>query len=171
MIESQLEIIAQGKRFLQHINKTDYQQILAPHFSSSAGAHMRHLLDHYFAVINGSKSGLIDYNIRDRHSPAEHSPQAAIEKWLEIETWMRQLDESSLSQKLQVITEISLSQKINSECESNLGRELIFVSSHAVHHYSLLAVMAKLQGHPIEADLGIAPVTATYLRNQKDTAS
>ena len=46
MLNSQLEILAQGHAYLEGVTKEDYSQVVTPNFISSAGAHMRHIIDH-----------------------------------------------------------------------------------------------------------------------------
>ena len=45
-------------------------------------------------------------------------------------------------------------------------RELEFLLSHTIHHYALVAVMARLQGHEPLATFGIAPSTLKYQHAQ-----
>ena len=53
MLKSQLEILAQAQNYLINVTESDYTKILTPNFISSAGAHIRHIIDHYLAVITG----------------------------------------------------------------------------------------------------------------------
>ena len=165
-LAGQLETVAQAKGYLQGISEQSYQAILRPHFSGSAGAHMRHILDHYLALKDGVVSGTVDYNKRNRHSKVELSPEAATHKWLEIEHWLVGICQLSGEFPLTVICETSLQQSENLSSQSTLARELIFVSSHAIHHFSLLAVIASLQGRESANNFGVAPTTASYLRQQ-----
>ena len=48
------------------------------------------------------------------------------------------------------------------ETETTLGRELIFVLSHTIHHNSLIAVMAKTLGVVIPDRFGYAPSTLAH---------
>ena len=165
-LEGQLETIAQAKHYLRGVSESTYQAILKPHFSGSAGAHMRHILDHYIALKEGMVSGSVDYNKRHRFSEVEKSPEAAMRKWLEIEHWLLGICQLSADLPLTVICETSLQQTQNSLSLSTLARELVFVSSHAVHHFSLLAVISSLQGLESDTNFGVAPTTASHLSRQ-----
>ncbi|MFT4939512.1 MAG: hypothetical protein ACI88A_002555 [Paraglaciecola sp.] len=162
----QLETIAQAKVYLQGMSEQSYQAILSPHFSGSAGAHMRHILDHYIALKDGMLSGTVDYNKRHRFSEVEKSPAAAMQMWLEIEHWLERICQLSAHMPLMVSCETSLQQTQNSITQSTLARELVFVSSHAVHHFSLLAVIASLQGRESDNNFGMAPATVSHMRRQ-----
>ena len=77
MIHSQLEIIEQAKRFLGCLTDEQYTHVVKPHFSSSAGAHMRHIIDHYQALMH-REGNTVNYNIRHRFSDVENSTAEAL---------------------------------------------------------------------------------------------
>jgi hypothetical protein len=161
---SQFEIIQQAREFLSNLTQTDYQSVVSPHFSGSAGAHMRHIIDHYLALRLGSTAGIINYNTRHRHSAIEQCPQAALQQWHEIETWLHDISTDQLQQGVTVVCEVSSQTTENANTQSTIGRELVFVSSHAIHHFSLLAVISSLQGREPQHNLGVAPSTISFLR-------
>jgi hypothetical protein len=164
MISSQLEIIEQAKAFLCELSQFEYQQKVEPHLSSSAGAHMRHIVDHYQALRHGVVTGEVDYNLRNRDSDVENDPQQALAVWKDIEKWLRQISTQDMDKAITVKSEVSINAEQTVSCVSSLGRELMFVASHAIHHYSLLAVIRSLQGGKNDATFGVAPATATYRR-------
>lgn len=166
MIESQLEIIAQGKTFLSTLTDTQYCAVKKPQFNSSAGAHMRHILDHYLALMH-REGNCVNYNVRHRFSDVESSISAALKQLTEIETWLQQLDIDLFNMPVEVISEVSVSEQQNYACHSTLGRELVFVSSHAVHHYFTLKQIAKALDIQTDEELGVAPATATFQRSQQ----
>lgn len=166
MLDSQLEIVQQAKGYLQSVSAKDYQQIMKPHFAGSAGAHMRHILDHYLALEHGWQQGYVDYNKRNRFSDIESDPSLALAKWQHIEHWLEQVCCTELERPLDVVCETSLSHQEFVTTRSTLARELVFVSSHAIHHFSLIGVISSLQGNSIEANFGVAPATATFRRQQ-----
>jgi len=84
MLNSQLEILAQGHAYLEGVTKEDYSQVITPNFISSAGAHMRHIIDHYQSLMTGFSTQKIDYDCRLRGGDIENSPTAAIKKIAEI---------------------------------------------------------------------------------------
>lgn len=165
-INSLLETVEQAKHFLFAVSRESYEQVLTPHFASSAGAHMRHILDHYLALIDGVTEGVVNYNKRHRHSDVESCPKAALLVWEKVENWLNQLTSSCVDLPLNVICEMSVNETKNIQTSSTLGRELVFVSSHAVHHFSFMSVIRSLQGQCTDANFGVAPSTASYLREQ-----
>jgi len=165
-LESQLETVQQAKAFLLGLSAENYQVVLKPHFASSAGAHMRHILDHYLALKDGLHQGLINYNKRNRYSEVESCPQMALLQWQKVEQWLQEVSQLDAKMPLTVACEASVNKTQNTQTKSTLARELVFVSSHAVHHFSLLAVINSLLGNKDEINFGIAPSTATYVRQQ-----
>lgn len=166
MIASQLEVIAQATSYLESVSKKDYTAIESPRFISSAGAHMRHIIDHYQAVISGFEAGLIDYDVRERGGDFETSPDLAIKKLTEISTWVKQLSESELSQVITLATEVSVSNKNIQKVQTTVARELVFAGSHAVHHYAMIAQISFTQEVAQPREFGLAPATATFLRQE-----
>lgn len=166
MLGSQLYIVEQAKQFLSEISVSDYSTPQMPHFSSSAGAHMRHVLDHYLAIKLAADSGLVDYNKRNRFSEVESDPKAASAQWQDIETWLIEVSEKINDHKVEVVSEICAVDQLSIQVPSTLARELVFVLGHAVHHFSLLAVIRSLQGKSCPENFGLAPSTISYLRQQ-----
>ncbi|MEP0354429.1 hypothetical protein [Paraglaciecola sp.] len=165
-LTGQLETVQQAKDFLLKITPDGYQKVLKPHFASSAGAHMRHILDHYLALKDGITHGLVNYNKRNRHSNVESCLTTALATWSEIEAWLHEVSELDADLAISVICETSVNETQNTQTKSTLARELVFVSSHAIHHFSLLGVISSLLGNASSANFGVAPSTATYLRQQ-----
>jgi len=165
-LKGQLETVQQAKVFLLGLTDVNYQLVIKPHFASSAGTHMRHILDHYLALKDGLSQGLVNYNKRNRYSNVESCPQAALLKWQEIEQWLQNVSQLDADMPLLVVCEASVNKTQNTQTKSTLARELVFVSSHAIHHFSLMAVINSLLGNKDEVNFGIGPSTATYVRQQ-----
>jgi hypothetical protein len=165
-LEGQLETVQQAKEFLLGLTAENYQVVIKPHFVSSAGTHMRHILDHYLALKDGLTQGFINYNKRNRYSDVESCPQTALLQWQILERWLTEVSQLDADMPLSVLCETSVDKTQNTQTKSTLARELVFVSSHAIHHFSLLAVINSLLGNKDEMNFGIAPSTASYLRQQ-----
>ena len=163
-LEGQLETVQQAKEFLLGLTVENYQAVIKPHFASSAGTHMRHILDHYLALQDGLSQGLVNYNKRNRYSDIESCPETALLQWQKVEHWLQEVSQLNTDMPLLVLCETSVNETQNTQTKSTLARELVFVSSHAIHHFSLLAVINSLLGNKDEENFGIAPSTATYIR-------
>ncbi len=164
MSKSYVEVVEQAISLLDDISLSDYQQVLAPHFTSSIGTHIRHIIDHFLALKNASASGDINYNKRNRNSDIELSPAAAIAAFKSITDWLYHTCSNQLvNQRVSVLTEIDISDTRSTSCESTFERELVFVASHAIHHYALIRIIRKMQGKDLPEFFGYAPATITHL--------
>lgn len=166
MLDTQLDIIHQAQAFLKQISVPHYSQICSPHMSASAGTHMRHVIDHYQALLQGLSTGYVDYNKRKRFSKSESCPAFAIDQWQDIRQGLLAIHEQQLEKEISVGSEIALETQRNIVVTSTLARELLFVSSHAIHHFSLLAIIRSLQGYDCPSNFGVAPATLTFSRQR-----
>lgn len=167
MINSQLEVLTQAKDYLNTVSAHHYNEIIKPNFISSAGAHIRHIIDHYQAIMTGLSNSFIDYDQRNRHSKIESEPASALIKITEITQWLQSLNDKQLAQFVTLSTEVSISNFHVESVKTTIARELVFAASHAVHHYAMIAQIALLQNQALPPHFGIAPATATYLRSQQ----
>lgn len=167
MIESQLIILQQVQTYLASVTEAQYTEIVSPLFMSSAGSHMRHILDHYKSIINGYPDGVIDYDKRSRGGIIESSPSAANVLVAEICLFLKTLSANQLAQAIKLSTEISVADKQVAIVDTTIGREIIFVGSHTVHHLATIKHIAQIQGVEVANNLGIAPATATFLRTSE----
>jgi hypothetical protein len=164
MPNSYVDVIKQAIDLLDGISLDDYQEVLGPYFSSSIGAHVRHIVDHFLALKQASTSGVINYNKRNRHGDVEHFPKSAIAECESISTWLHETCSSELlTQSVQVITDIEISHTKSTACESTLERELVFAASHAIHHYALIRIIRNIQGKALPEFFGYAPATVKYI--------
>jgi hypothetical protein len=174
MLTSQLEIIKQGQDYLNLLinknNNGDYCKVHSPLFISSAGAHMRHVIDHYLALIAGLQSGHIDYDVRHRNAKVEQEPQLALDKLTQISSWLKSLAGTDLTRALTLSTGVSVHEQKVQLVPTSLARELVFTGSHTVHHYAMITQIAQQQKMVLPSSFGIAPATATYLRETKKSA-
>ena len=166
MLDSHLQVLQQAIDYLDSISNKNYTHCQKPTFISSAGEHIRHILDHYLALLESDSSGTIDYNKRNRGNNCETDPECAKSICLNIISWLESIDTNSLNSPLTVLTEINIKKTFSVEVESTMARELIFVSSHAIHHFAMIAIISKSQEHSTHFQFGIAPATATHFRDK-----
>lgn len=147
--------------FLDKLTSDIYQAKAQGPFSSSIGAHMRHILDHYQALMLGIDAGRVDYNQRTRQSATETDMNLAKESWIQVREWLNTFSEDTLKKTFDVITE-------HGNVHSSVGRELSFVSSHAVHHFAFMKQLCAHFNIALSGDVGVAPAT---LKNLRETAA
>ena len=167
MINSQITILEQAEAYLNAVSDSSYRQIVEPLFISSAGAHMRHILDHYKAIKTGLDKQFIDYDKRERGGEIETSPMAALKEVKKIKAFLHSLSQAQLKQLVTLSTEVSITEKQVELVETTVARELVFAGSHAIHHFAMIDQIAKAQHLDVPTQFGIAPATATFLRAEK----
>lgn len=164
MLTSQLEIIKQAQLYLSNVTEKNYTAIESPNFISSAGSHIRHIIDHYQAIITGIEKNFIDYDDRQRGNQIEFSTELAFNAFEEIVTWLKTLSQDDFAKPITLSTQVSLSKNKIQTVQTSVARELIFAGSHAVHHYAMIAQIAYAQHSPLAESFGIAPATASFIR-------
>jgi hypothetical protein len=163
MSNSYTSIVSQSIDLLDGMSLTEYQTKLPPHFPSSIGSHMRHIVDHFMAIIDGHSKGHVDYNVRHRYNQIEQFPYAAIEAFESINRWLSNLQDDCLDHSLSVTTEVDVMRSHSTTCISTLERELVFASSHAIHHYALIRIICSMQNTNVPDFFGYAPATITHM--------
>jgi hypothetical protein len=131
----------------------------APPFAGPVGAHLRHVVEHYEALVNGLPLGVVDYDGRPRDRQLETSPKLARDRLLGLRQVLGQWEPDMLDRPVQVRGQGGITGDFDFCVTSSVGRELAFLASHAVHHFALLAERLQRHGVPVPAHFGKAPAT------------
>jgi hypothetical protein len=161
-LDDNLALLRQGARFLEGLGVGDYDRKEERCFASSMGGHYRHVLEHYEAFLAGWSGGRIDYEARPRDLAVETDLRVAQERTTRLAHRLASLRPETLPDSLLVRSESAGAQAAEVWAPSSPLRELEFLLSHSVHHYALVAVIARLQDRPVEADFGMAPSTLRH---------
>lgn len=152
-----------AEQMLVNITDAEYSAITSP-FTASLGKHMRHITDHYQLLLDGLSEGLVDYDQRDRSALFESERSAMI---LLVRKVLHQLESLKNQEDVAIRVKLCLNENIpSSPVPSTLSRELVFLQSHATHHYALISAMLKLSGITTSSDFGVAASTLVYERKQ-----
>lgn len=135
----------------------------APDYRQPVGAHLRHVIEHYEALLLPGRGRVVDYDARQRDAALEASPALARRRLLALQQHLGTAD-LDLEQPLAVRGLAGLAGEFGFEVASSLGRELVFVASHAVHHYALLVAHLRQLGLPMPEGFGVAPATLAHAR-------
>lgn len=126
--------------------------------TASIGQHLRHALDHIRALLTGHDTGTVCYDRRERGTSVETNRSECLALLRTLEGRVRALPTTALRDEFKVEQVISAGGAM-ALTRSNLGRELIFVFHHTVHHDALIAVLLKLWGRDVPEGYGVAPAT------------
>ncbi len=135
-----------------------------PIFMSGVGKHLRHILDFYSAFLAGIHHP-IDYDARQRDLRVETDRREAAGRISAIIDAILEMvpDASALDRRVWVSGDTGGQEGNDVPVASTVHRELVFLASHTVHHFAMMAMILKLQNHSPPADFGVAPSTLTHL--------
>ncbi|WP_045860534.1 hypothetical protein [Teredinibacter purpureus] len=178
VLKGNKEALQQCLGVLNTVTDTHYTLVQPPVVVSSLGSHFRHILDIYRALmlaeshnteISGDSRPLVNYDKRRRGASCERDIAMAKSEIAALQCWLQGLDEQRILGCIWVQSEVALEETNSVVVGSSLLRELIFASSHAVHHLAIISMVANVQCINIDSGLGVAPATATFLRDQAKT--
>ncbi|MBL9203120.1 MAG: DinB family protein [Opitutaceae bacterium] len=134
-------------------------------FNASIGGHVRHILEHYQRFLTGLGDGEVDYEKRARDPLVEASAGYALGQLEAAADRLAGLAPALGNRSLHVCAETAP----GIATATTVLRELEFLLSHTIHHYALVAVMARLQGCEPDPAFGVAPSTLRF--QQRESAS
>ena len=131
------------------------------------GPHLRHCHEHLAALHNGFGARAVQHDVRERNTTLERDPQAFVAALTPIVQWLEGLDPALLETPL-TVCQVPRVDAPETRSESTLRRELLFLTSHTIHHLALVAMLAEVQGITLPDDLGVAYSTTTHDHQQAD---
>lgn len=168
LILSCIDLLEEGMRLIEGLVDDVYARpnVLSPR--GSVGAHVRHCLDFYSGFLNGLESGRIDYNCRQRDVLIETDRHHAIHSIRQLIAELREILPIFRIAPILVSTEDGSDR--DSWCGSSLVRELEFLRSHTIHHYSLIAMLLRFEAVEPGEEFGVAPSTLRYWQEEATCA-
>jgi uncharacterized damage-inducible protein DinB len=163
-VRANLDVIRQGLQLLADLGDERYAARVAVAYGASIGGHMRHIIEHYLGFLDGLPDGAVNYENRARDSLLEcdstyaSDTLAAIADRLEALAYVSREEQGEASRALRIHAETNA----DTAADSSMLRELEFLLSHTIHHYALVAVMARLQGYEPAKGFGVAPSTLKH---------
>ncbi|MFN3165609.1 MAG: DinB family protein [Phycisphaeraceae bacterium] len=128
------------------------------------GGHVRHVLDHLVAWLDGLDNGLVNYDDRQRDTDVEHDCVAALHAIKQHTARLAEVSDAQLAERVNVLTSMTHCGALVA-LPSTHARELAFVFSHTIHHNAIIGTIARALGVTLPDHFGMAPSTIAY-RNQ-----
>ncbi|KIJ68654.1 hypothetical protein HYDPIDRAFT_106886 [Hydnomerulius pinastri MD-312] len=131
---------------------------------STIGKHLRHARDHFILLLDciiGEEPYVLSYDTRSRNTPMESKLSEAREALKSAISQLKGFETSSPTKLDQVMT-LNAVTPFPQAFETTFGRELWFAGLHAVHHWSMVRVIAGELGITLPEDFGFAPSTLVY---------
>ncbi|MDX2135171.1 MAG: hypothetical protein SFV52_10300 [Saprospiraceae bacterium] len=150
-------VVQQIRGILSQLSADDYQKALPEYRGSTVGQHFRHILEFFHCLEQGLTAGRVDYAARRRNPLFETSPGLASDAFLAFACLLEGLP--SEEQTVEVYAELGTDHR---PCYgSTLGRELVFVYDHAIHHLAIIRIGLQAHFPEVATDehLGVSPST------------
>jgi len=157
-------VLRQAVDLVENVLTSDEQLCVTSKFlpGSNIGKHLRHARDHFALLVDCITSPpphILSYDTRIRNTPMETSLAGAREALSEI-----------IDRLEKVVPGVDLNEPITLNAvtpymqifETSFGRELWFATLHAIHHWSMLRVIAGEMNIKLQDDFGFAPSTLLY---------
>lgn len=165
IVEENVHAIGQLAELLERLPGDAYRQCFGSRQQHVIGKHVRHIIDHYTALLSATASPgrLLDYENRNRDLSLETDKRAGRERLSGLRRELRQRFATQYSSELGM--------RHNSDGErqvvkTSVDRELVFLASHTVHHMAIVGMLAEQVGVEVSADFGVHPSTLRYLEKQ-----
>lgn len=154
--EAIIAITGQITGLLDQFNPYDYRKPLDEYDGSSIGQHFRHILEFFQCLHQGIEEGQVDYAARKRNLLYEDNPALAAEAFA---AFSEQVGQYSDDQPLAVCAEFG--SELRPVYESTVGRELLFIYDHAIHHLAIIKIGLNCHFPHVSTDktLGLSPST------------
>ena len=127
----------------------------------SIGRHLRHCVDHFVCLLTGLDTGIVDYDARDRDARLEQDPSFFLKALASVVRRLEAIDPTTIHRRLTLRQESAPDSR--SQMDTNVERELVFLSGHTIHHLAIMKLLAEGHGVELPEELFMAFSTANYL--------
>lgn len=157
-ITGNMVLLRQGLGLLDALDDESYRH--ARPGRSSVGDQYRHVLEHYELLLGGG--GEVDYDDRARDEWIASDRSVAARRTRAMLARLEALDPRTLDTAVTIRMAALATGDPRRPTPSSLGRELLFLVSHTVHHFAIIRLLLEAHGHRAPDDLGTAPSTLAH---------
>jgi uncharacterized damage-inducible protein DinB len=159
-----MQLLEELAAVLRPLSQTAYTATPFPAVSSSIGQHVRHVLDHVACVCGAASDEMLSYDRRERGTSLEADVNAALDAIRKLKCALAALESRCEHAPVTLTTTVARETE-PVRVGSTLGRELLFVISHTVHHQALIALLLSAAGRSVPEAFGFAPSTPRFARS------
>jgi hypothetical protein len=160
---SVISVLEQGLNLLDVLSDELYARSLSGTFGGILGGHYRHVLDHFLCLLQGVRTGCVNYDQRRRSPVLETSLMEARRVTEALMEEFNKLSREDLQSECLVSYRVSYGEDREEAVISNVTREVMFCVGHAIHHYAILRLLCVEMDVDLPYEFGIAPSTLKYL--------
>ncbi len=132
-----------------------------PEAFPAVGPHLRHCIEHFRLLLDGWRSGSVDYDARPRDVRAERDPRIVRQALNELEGSLAAIRSDDLTREFVVIQSAAPGRPPLAS-PSRLDRELVFLSGHTIHHIAIMVLAGRAAGVDVPSRLAIAFSTEAH---------
>jgi len=166
IVNAAIAILAQGENLLCALSVEAYTRRVPLTFNACIGGHYRHCLDHFTNLLRGLDADTVDYDHRERDVRIESQPDFALVLTKQLRAQLERLPLGALDVPVRARCEVSYAHGDSPVTNSTFGREMVYAIAHAIHHYALISVMARLLDARLPEHFGVAPSTVAHQAKQ-----
>ncbi|EIW86426.1 hypothetical protein CONPUDRAFT_86398 [Coniophora puteana RWD-64-598 SS2] len=168
MLSVSTEVLRQALDLLDNVLTEDEQLTTPSKYlpGSTIGKHLRHARDHFILLadcVDGPEPHILSYDTRVRNTPMESKIHDARDSLKEV---IGRIQDIVPRMKLDSPMTLNAVTPFMQTFETTFGRELWFTALHAVHHWSMVRVIAGEMGITLADDFGFAPSTLVYKNSE-----
>ena len=165
IVEENTHAIGQLIELMENLPRNLYRQSFGQRKQHVIGKHVRHIIDHYSALLSATASpgALLDYENRNRDPSLETDRRAGANRLSEILRTLRSRFSAHHSDELAML---HTSDEQGQIVTTSVDRELVFLASHTIHHMAIIGMLAEQAGVEVSAEFGVHPSTLRYLQRQ-----
>jgi hypothetical protein len=157
------DVLQQGVDLLNTLSQQEFVQRTDNGSGSPLGAHYRHVLDHFLCLIEGLRTGQINYDKRARNPLLENSRDYALLVTRGLIDEFQTLPADVLLRECKVVYSVGYDDQEPGAVTSNFAREIMFCVGHAIHHYAIVKLLCSAMSIRLPYEFGVAPSTIKHL--------
>lgn len=159
-------VLSELVTLLERMSDIDYAWRPRAEVSGSIGAHVRHCVDHVQVVLDRCADAVISFDERRRGTAIEHS------RAIGLDALRRSVDRLHSERMPPMDEPLLLDARLDHagacvRVESSVGRELIYVLQHTIHHNAVIALLLASRSGDVPARFGYAPSTPAVTADQR----
>lgn len=171
-IESLRAVLEQGVELVERLDAAEYGRVHHELGASSVGAHLRHGVNFVQSFASGIDDRRIDYDARVRDPRLERDPRYAVRVLAALAREIATLDHVDGLEPIWIRSDAPAdATPAEAWQRSTIGRELVSVLSHTVHHYAFMALLLRARGIEPGAEFGVAPSTLAHWRSRAESCT
>ncbi len=159
-------LINQLTNHINQIPETGYSEKLPIFAGTTIGEHVRHIYNFPECLLKGIQTGIVNYEKRTRNTKLELNREYAVDSLLEQANYILNLEHY---EHIPLLLETWADDETFSRMNTNLKRELHYITEHTIHHMAILRLGFNFHFPEIEIDgsFGFAYSTIVYKEKSK----